>query len=127
MKDVMGLTNKRPNKFKRERDCVFRDLITALAVCHNVTPVDDDGTRTFQASSPDEIALVKIAESVGLRLERRDQLRILLSDSAGHSQTYEVLHNFPFSSDTKRMGIVVRHVEEDMYIFYLKGADVIMK
>lgn len=34
---------------------------------------------------------------------------------------------FPFNSDTKRMGIVVRHVESGKLIFYLKGADVVMK
>lgn len=31
----------------------------------------EEGVRTFQASSPDEIALVKIAESLGLILQER--------------------------------------------------------
>ncbi len=35
--------------------------------------------------------------------------------------------NFPFSSETKRMGIVLRHVETGKLIFYLKGAEVVMK
>lgn len=35
--------------------------------------------------------------------------------------------NFPFSSETKRMGIVLRHVETNRLIFYLKGAEVVMK
>lgn len=35
--------------------------------------------------------------------------------------------NFPFSSDTKRMGIVLKHVETGKLIFYLKGAEVVMK
>ena len=43
-----------------------RDFITALAVCHNVTPVfpdiDDPEYKEFQASSPDEVALVKFAD-----------------------------------------------------------------
>lgn len=113
---------------RRERDAIYRDLITALAVCHNVTPTNaDDGGRTFQASSPDEIALVKIAESVGLRLDSRTQTQINLSDSAGGKQTYHILQNFPFSSDNKRMGIIVYNVEGDRYIFYLKGADTVMK
>jgi phospholipid-translocating ATPase len=64
---------KKGMKIRRERDAIYRDMMTALAVCHNVTPINnEDGTRSFQASSPDEIALVKIAESVGLRLEKRD-------------------------------------------------------
>lgn len=40
---------------------MLRDAVTALAVCHNVTPVIDEGKRVFQASSPDEISLVQQA------------------------------------------------------------------
>ena len=42
-------------------------------------------------------------------------------------EDYHVLANFPFSSETKRMGIVLRHVESGKLIFYLKGSDTIMK
>ena len=34
--------------------------------------------RGFQASSPDEIALVKIAEDIGITLEKRDQNSIVI-------------------------------------------------
>jgi len=33
-----------------------------------VTPTYEDGVKAFQASSPDEIALVKIASSFGIEL-----------------------------------------------------------
>jgi len=49
-------------KGKRRQECLLRDLSTALILCNNVTPVIDDGVRILQASSPDEIALVKFAE-----------------------------------------------------------------
>lgn len=33
---------------RREKDAIIRDLITALAVCHNVTPIEDeDGNKSF--------------------------------------------------------------------------------
>ena len=58
----------------------MRDTITALAVCHNVTPTypdpDDRSVREFQASSPDEIAMVKFADSLGMKLIERDQQTI---------------------------------------------------
>lgn len=38
-----------------------------------------------------------------------------------------MLANFPFSSETKRMGIVLKHVESGTIVFYLKGAEVVMK
>jgi len=37
-----------------------------------------------------------------------------------------VLANFPFSSDTKRMGIILKHQKTKRIIFYLKGAEVVM-
>lgn len=38
---------------------------------------------------------------------------------------YEILNLFPFTSETKRMGIIVRD-EDSRITFYLKGADVVM-
>ena len=108
-----------------------RDFITCLALCHNVTPTypdpNDPTIRDFQASSPDEVALVKFADSLGMRLMDRDQQRIVIENTAGVREDYEVLANFPFSSASKRMGIVLRHVSSDRLIFYLKGAETVMK
>ena len=114
----------RGRNFKRVSDKLVRDMLTAIAVCHNVTPVEEDGVKTYQASSPDEVALVKLAESVGMILESRDQRSMRIKNSAGQEENYEILENFPFSSDTKRMGIVLRHKETKRLVFYLKGADV---
>ena len=65
---------------RREQANIVRDTITALAVCHNVTPTypdpDDRSVREFQASSPDEIAMVKFADSLGMKLIERDQQTI---------------------------------------------------
>ena len=55
---------------------MIRDFITAIALCHNVTPTfqnpDNKNIVEYQASSPDEIALVKFAESLEMRLLDRD-------------------------------------------------------
>ena len=59
-------------KKRRETTQTFRDMITSLILCHNVTPVvGNNGERELQASSPDEVALVKFAESVGFKLDHR--------------------------------------------------------
>lgn len=59
-------TGKKRGFKRREQKYVIRDLILALCLCHNVTPVypdeSDPTKKEFQASSPDEIALVKFAE-----------------------------------------------------------------
>jgi len=41
-------------------------------------------------------------------------------------EQYDILANFPFSSDTKRMGIIVKHKLSGRIILYLKGADMVM-
>ena len=116
---------------RRDLSFLVRDLITALALCHNVTPTyPDENDKTlveYQASSPDEVALVKFAESLDMRLFERDQTKITIKNSGGDFETYEILANFPFSSDTKRMGIIMQHEKTGRIIFYLKGAETVMK
>ena len=59
-------------KKRREQHFIVRDLILALILCHNVTPTYPDEKdplrKEFQASSPDEVALVKFAEELGMSL-----------------------------------------------------------
>ena len=92
-----------------------------------VTPVtNDDGTVTYQASSPDEVAIVKWTSSVGLTLTFRDRSRIELRTPSGTTVAYDVLELFPFTSESKRMGIVVRDTASGELSFLQKGADVVM-
>lgn len=101
--------------------------MTALMVCHNVTPVyNDKGEREFQASSPDEVALVKFVDGLGLELLERDENKIVLMNPSKVKEEYQVLANFPFSSETRRMGIVVKHLDSGRIIFYLKGAETVI-
>lgn len=84
--------------------------MTSLAVCHNVTPVvNNEGERELQASSPDEVALVKFVEELGYKLEKRDQRLIQIKNKIDEIEEYEILECFPFSSESKRMGIVVKY------------------
>jgi len=62
-----------------------------------------------------------------MNLIERDQNCIKIKNTSGIIENYEVMANFPFSSDTKRMGIVVKHTETGKIIFYLKGAETVMK
>ena len=64
-------------KAKRKNEYVLRDIMTAFALCHNVTPVyeqtDLGEVKTLQASSPDEFALVSFAESMNIKLVQRSE------------------------------------------------------
>lgn len=53
-------------KNRRDEHYIVRDFLLALVLCHNVTPTypdpDNPEYKEYQASSPDEIALVKFAD-----------------------------------------------------------------
>lgn len=121
-----GQLNRSSSLRKIETSSRIVYAIFALAVCHNVTPVEENNEVSYQASSPDEIALIKWSECVGVKLiERsRESLKLqLLNDSV---QEFEILYIFPFTSESKRMGIVVRSKSTNEIIFFQKGADVVM-
>lgn len=109
------------------------EMVQALAVCHNVTPIFDEqtGQLSYQASSPDEVAIVKWTELVGATLIYRDRESIKIAIGADFRKPvllldYEILHNFPFTSETKRMGIVLRERTSGEVCFFQKGADAVM-
>uniref|UniRef100_A0A6I8QN78 Phospholipid-transporting ATPase n=1 Tax=Xenopus tropicalis TaxID=8364 RepID=A0A6I8QN78_XENTR len=116
------------------------EAVKAIALCHNVTPsyesngVTDqaeaerqfeDSCRVYQASSPDEVALVQWTESVGLSLVGRDQSSMQLRTPSGQILNFSILQIFPFTYESKRMGIIVRDSTGEI-TFYMKGADVVM-
>lgn len=119
------------------------DVIQALALCHNVTPSIENDKIYYQASSPDEVAIVKWTEKIGLILVFRDREKMKLttvppfsSDERASSGTggnslsitleFDILHIFPFTSETKRMGIVIRDASTQEIFFLEKGADAVM-
>ncbi|XP_022186927.2 probable phospholipid-transporting ATPase IIB isoform X1 [Nilaparvata lugens] len=81
---------------------------------------------TYQASSPDEVALVKWTEEVGLAVIKRDLVSMTLRAPTNHIMEFAVLQMFPFTSETKRMGIIVKDAQSGEITFYLKGADMVM-
>lgn len=85
-----------------------------------------DQRRSYQASSPDEVALVKWTEEMGLALVKRDLNFMQLKAPNGKILNYTILQIFPFKSETKRMGIIVKEESSSEIVFYLKGADVVM-
>jgi phospholipid-translocating ATPase len=87
---------------------------------------NDDGTVTYQASSPDEVAIVRWTESIGLTLVSRERTRMTLRDPAGAHHVFAILAVFPFTSESKRMGIIVKDTSSGEIFFFQKGADVVM-
>jgi phospholipid-translocating ATPase len=86
----------------------------------------EDGVLGYQASSPDEIAIVKWTESLGLTLISRDLHHMSLRTPDNSILEFDILHIFPFTSESKRMSIIVRDRTTKELVFYIKGADSVM-
>lgn len=96
-------------------------------MCHTVV-VDKDpktGEIQYQASSPDELALIMGAKQMGLTLKDKTQKSMLIANElTGEQEEYEILREFPFDSTRKRMTLIVRH--RGRILLMTKGADSII-
>lgn len=88
--------------------------------------VDHDpksGEASYQASSPDELALVNASKDVGIELTERTKDFVEIVES-GIKKEYRILAEFPFNSDRKRMSVIIEN--NGKYSLLCKGADSIM-
>jgi phospholipid-translocating ATPase len=107
-------------------------LILSIALCHTCLPEHSAaGEITFQASSPDELALVVAAQELGyLAYERNAAILTVKTSPDGPAaesvlEDYEILDVIEFSSKRKRMSVVVRFPDKRICVM-CKGADSIV-
>ncbi|KAF5345280.1 hypothetical protein D9758_008433 [Tetrapyrgos nigripes] len=103
---------------------VVKEFLTLLAVCHTVIPEIKDGKTVYQASSPDEAALVAGAEILGYQFHTRKPKSVFVNIQ-GQSYEYEILNVCEFNSTRKRMSTLVRMPNGKIKIF-CKGADTVI-
>ena len=111
-----------------------RFFLLSIALCHTCIPESTDqqeGIR-YQATSPDELALVTAAQEMGyLFLDRQSSTVTLKIFGRGDGADpvfakYEVLHVIEFTSDRKRMSVIVREPDGRICI-HCKGADSVVR
>lgn len=96
-----------------------------------LTQVIDDGDIEYQATSPDELALVKAARDLGFIVYNRQAGVITLKtypngfDNEPVFEEYEVLDTIEFSSNRKRMSVIVKYPDGRIGLI-CKGADSII-
>lgn len=105
---------------------VINEFLTLLAVCHTVIPEREEGTHqiVYQASSPDEGALVKGAASLGYTFHTRrpNSATCTILDQ---ELEYQLLHICEFNSTRKRMSAIIRGPDNRIKL-YCKGADTVI-
>ncbi|XP_063555397.1 probable phospholipid-transporting ATPase IIB isoform X11 [Gorilla gorilla gorilla] len=85
-----------------------------------------DEIQSHVRDSYSQVALVQWTESVGLTLVSRDLTSMQLKTPSGQVLSFCILQLFPFTSESKRMGVIVRDESTAEITFYMKGADVAM-
>ncbi|OQS01281.1 hypothetical protein ACHHYP_01364 [Achlya hypogyna] len=105
------------------------DFWLCLALCHTVVPETDADSPdelmgiSFQASSPDEGAIVAAARNMGFVFKCRTVSTITLFNNLTRTdETYTILNVLEFSSDRRCMSILVRTPSGAIRLF-AKGAD----
>uniref|UniRef100_A0A8C9ZXP3 Phospholipid-transporting ATPase n=1 Tax=Sander lucioperca TaxID=283035 RepID=A0A8C9ZXP3_SANLU len=90
------------------------EFLTMMAVCHTVVPEREEDQLIYQASSPDEGALVKGAKGLGFVFTARTPHSVII-------EAVSVYLCF-FTDNRKRMSVVVRTPNGKLRL-YCKGAD----
>ncbi|XP_064784793.1 probable phospholipid-transporting ATPase IA isoform X4 [Oncorhynchus masou masou] len=100
---------------------IIQDFLTMMAVCQTAVPEKTEDTIVYQASSPDEGALVRAASSLGFVFCGRTPDSVIIH-ALGTEQRFELLNVLEFTSDRKRMSVIMRTPSGRIRL-YCKGAD----
>lgn len=105
------------------------NFFRVISVCHTVVTdkeENEDKQLKYQASSPDELALVEGAKNMGYVFKGRDSRSVFLQIYDDDPEVWETLCEFPFDSQRKRMSMIVKNTKTEQYFLMTKGADTVM-
>lgn len=102
-----------------------KHAIFFLALCHTVVAENRQNEVFYNASSPDELALVNFAKFCGVEF-RGLQNDYLVVKFQGNEHRFRLLQNFEFTSSRKRQSIIFETEENEIFL-YTKGADSVVK
>nr|XP_033802237.1 phospholipid-transporting ATPase IA isoform X2 [Geotrypetes seraphini] len=103
---------------------VICEFLTMMAVCHTAVPEHDGDGIIYQAASPDEGALVRAAKQLQFVFTGRTPDSVII-ESLGQEEKYELLNVLEFTSNRKRMSVIVRNAAGKLRL-YCKGADTVI-
>jgi len=123
-KDYVNNLNIDDNQYQK-----IHLFLLCLSLCHSV--ITDQNTLpdiSYKSSSPDETAMVNCARNFGIIFEGRDVYdNIFIMEKNKNNDnyekiTYKLLNCLDYSSERKRMAVIVRAPNNKIYLF-AKGAD----
>lgn len=103
-------------------------MMEILAVCHTIIVEEKNGLPVYNASSPDELALVNAAKYFGYIFKGRDEDNNMIIDTQNNGlfeAKFKLLNIIEFTSTRKRMTVIVRSDDGRIRVM-CKGADSIL-
>lgn len=101
-------------------------FLTLLSTCHTVIPEITEDKIKYQASSPDEAALVQGAAELGYKFTVRKPDSVEIQKTlTGESLEYKLLNIIEFNSTRKRMSAIFKSPDGSIKLF-CKGADTVI-
>ena len=96
------------NKDEENHEFV-NEYLLFLALCHTIiTEKNEQGKLEYNASSPDELALLNFAKFMGYEFIGIDENNFMKVVIKGEIKEYELLHVLEFNSERKRMSVIIR-------------------
>ncbi len=122
-KDYVNNVNSEEEQYQK-----IKLFLLCLALCHSV--ITDQSTLpdiSYKSSSPDETAMVNCARYFGMIFEGRDvydNIFLMEKNNEGKYEkiSYKLLNCLDYSSERKRMAVIIRSPDNKIYLF-AKGAD----
>lgn len=96
-----------------------------ITLNHNVlSELDENGKgKVYQGPNPDEVALVTAMKNIGIEFMERIGKSISVMLLGSKIKKYEIMQIFAYTSERKRSGIIVKDLENNELILFVKGAD----
>jgi magnesium-transporting ATPase (P-type) len=111
-----------------QRDVLSMQVLkffTCMTLCHSVVPeLDNHRVVGYQGPSPDEVCIVNTMKQLGF-VFKENKSNIMYIDILGKKCKFRVLNVLDFSSDRKRMSVIVQDQRKKIYLI-CKGADTVM-
>ena len=104
---------------------IITEFWKAIAITNEVTIGEEKNEIKYIGTSPDDLELVKIASLQGFKLINTSSEQKIVKIGHGCDDTieFDILNALNFSSERKRMSIIIKEKNKKKIIIYTKGAD----
>jgi phospholipid-transporting ATPase len=120
--EIKSRTNADVKLDMRNEEHLIEEFWKSLALGNQCSLHErENGHKEYFGSSPDDIELVNSAKLQGYELLKAPTTSVKCLKIGDKEYTYELLECFKFTSDRKRLSVIVR--DENLIKLYMKGAD----